>query len=234
MVFNINTKEVVVFTNKLEKFSRSAIPNAVRSTLNSAAFDVKKNTMPKSADREFIQRAPTFFKANSGVEMASGFHIGSMVATVGFSGKSGNKSDQAVNDLEVQEYGGVIKHRGFIPMNTARVSGSHDKKVQTGSRLGSIKKIINSNTMEGKTPQQKFKIAVKKAGHGGFVLGNNAKETLFKVGANEKLKPLYSHRKGRSVKISQTGFMREATLESAEKMNTFYIQHAEKQLNKFK
>lgn len=40
--FNVNTEELKAFTKKLETLPRSALPNAIRSTLNGAAFDVKK------------------------------------------------------------------------------------------------------------------------------------------------------------------------------------------------
>lgn len=42
MQLNVNTDATVALTNKLEKLHKSAFPVAVRSTLNSAAFDMKK------------------------------------------------------------------------------------------------------------------------------------------------------------------------------------------------
>jgi hypothetical protein len=210
---------------------------AVRETLNSAAFDVKKNTMPKTAEREFINRAPNFFKANSSVEMASGFDISGMAATVGFIGKPGNKADKAVSDLEAQEYGGTIEARAFIPMDTAR-GGSHEKKVKPGNRIGSINNVVNSNTIEGQTPQQKFQHAAAKAGKGGFVIGNNEKKTLFKVvdvGPDRlKVQPLFSYQSGRDVDVEATRFMRDATEESANKMDDFYDKAATKQIDRIK
>jgi hypothetical protein len=233
--FDINSSAAVVLTNKLEKMKRSALPNAIRSTLNSAAFDVKKNTMPASADKAFVKRAPTFFRANSGVEMAQGWSIRTMMATVGFAGKSANKSDKAVDDLEAQEYGGKIGHRSFIPLDSAR-GGSNANKVRKANRMGAINKVVNSNTIEGVTPQQKFQHAASKAGKGGFVVGNNAKQTLFKVkdvGPGKlKVQPLFSFKKGRAVGVDQTRFMRDASEESAEKMIDFYIKAATKQIEK--
>src|SRR5687767_16018423 len=93
MELNINSDAVVKHTNTLEKMHRSAMPLAIRNTLNSVAFDVKKNTMPASAEREFVTRAPNFFKANSRVEMARGWNVDSMQSVVGFIPK-----DQAVED----------------------------------------------------------------------------------------------------------------------------------------
>jgi hypothetical protein len=82
--FDINTKAVVIFTNKLEKFRKSALPAAIRNTLNSAAFDVKQKTMPVSAEKNFVRRKPNFFKANSKVVMAQGREVKGLKAIVGF------------------------------------------------------------------------------------------------------------------------------------------------------
>jgi hypothetical protein len=233
MMININSDAVVVFTNKLEKMSRSALPYAIRQTLNTVAFDVKKNTMPKSADNEFENRSPNFFKANSRVDMATGNDIDSMKSTVGFIG-----NDQAVRDLEQQEYGGTIEARSFIPMDTARVGSSNSKKIRPANRISKVNKIIDSNTMEGKTPQQKFNHAVAKAGSGGYVIGNNENKTLFRVesidSSGYKLRALFSYKKGRTVKVSETSFMRDASIESADKMEKIFIDQATKQIERIR
>ena len=39
---NVDNDKFVYFTNKLESLSRSAMPKAVRGTLNGLALDVKK------------------------------------------------------------------------------------------------------------------------------------------------------------------------------------------------
>ncbi|KKL54819.1 hypothetical protein LCGC14_2261580, partial [marine sediment metagenome] len=83
-ILNVNTDKVVVFSNKLEKLHRSAFPIAIRGALNNAAFDVKKNTMPVSAEKEFTIRRKNFFKANSRVNMAKGFNVRTMQAMIGF------------------------------------------------------------------------------------------------------------------------------------------------------
>lgn len=236
MFIDINSSALVVHTNRLEKMSRSVLPYAIRSTLNSAAFDVKKNTMPESAKREFTQRMPNFFRANSSVEMAMGYNIDSMRATIGFLAR-GAKSDKAVAELEQQEHGGVIGGRSFIPMNEAR-GGNSNRGVRPQNRITGLKNVVNANTIEGKTPAQKFRHAAVKAGAGGYVLGNNAKQTLFKVlSVNDnriKLRPLFSYQEHRSVRVKGTGFMESASLISASKMNGIYIAEAEKQIERVK
>lgn len=235
MILNVNSDAAVKFTNTLEKMHRSALPNAVRSTLNSLAFDVKKNTMPAKAEQTFTQRVPNFFKANSRVDMAKGWAVDKMQATVGFIGGRSAGSDQAVKELEQQEYGGTIAKRSFIPLNTAR-GGSSSKKVAPRNRLSRISRVINSVTMQGKSPAQQFRRAVGQAGAGGYVIGNNTNRTLFKVESitrsGYKLKPLYSFRQNRTVRVSGTGFMRSASLQSAGMAERFYEREAKRQIER--
>ena len=57
MQLNINSDAVVKFTNTLEKLHKSGLPVAIRESLNNAAFDVKKRTMPKAAGDTFKERS---------------------------------------------------------------------------------------------------------------------------------------------------------------------------------
>ena len=225
MEFNVNTDEAVVFTNKLEKLNRSAFPNAVRGTLNGLAFDVKKNTMPTSAEKEFVNRRKNFFKASSRVSMARGFDINSMESKVGFIPFNG--SSRAVEDLEQQEHGGRIKKRSFVATDKARISGSRKRSVRTQNRLGRIKNIVKTSSVQGSSEGQKVIVAATKAGIGGHVL---TKSMLFKVKKltrskgkiRFKLEPIYSFKKGRSVKVDATHFMKKASEKSARKGNDIY------------
>lgn len=230
MRLNINSDAVVTHTNTLEKLHRSALPNAIRSTLNSVAFDVKQNTMPTSASREFVQRAPNFFKANSRVEMAKGWDVDRMKSIVGFIPKS-----QAVEDLEQQEYGGTIEARAFIPMDPARAGGPASK-IRPSNRLTKIGKVVNANTMAGNTPQAKFFAAARKAGKGGFVIDSLPKKTLWKIESMQgrviKKRALFSYEKGRDVRVDATGFMRSASKESANKIEKIFMREALKQVQR--
>lgn len=240
MQVDINTDASVVFTNKLEKLHRSALPNAIRSTLNSAAFDVKKVTMPKSADDAFTKRVPNFFKANSRVEMAQGWSVKSMKATVGFTegGLKGGRNF-AVKDLEQQERGGTIKARSFVPSDQAR-GGSKTKPVRPGNRLSRIKKVVNSTQVAGENRQEKFIKSAVYAGKGGHVIGNFQKAMLWKITSIRRVgrmtrikkKALYSFERGRDVRVKGTGFMEKASMESAEKMEKWYIEAAKKQIQR--
>jgi hypothetical protein len=224
--FNINTDAAVVLTDRLEQLHRSALPTAIRQTLNSAAFDVKKITMLLESSQVFEQRNKSFLKAKSKVMMAKGFNLKSMRALVGFVGANKN---QAVDDLEKQERGGTISSRSFIPIDTARISKSQNKAVKKSNRIGSIRNIDRV-----KSKKLFIKQAVK-TGVGGYII---YKGTLFQVKSisrgDVKLLPLFSYEANRSVQVSATYFMKRATIASAEKMNRFYVEQANKQIKRLR
>lgn len=263
MRLNINTQATVKFTNILEKLHRSALPVAVRSALNDAAFDVKTRTMPDSAKKEFTQRQKNFFKANSSFEKATGFSIRNMKATVGFQEHKLQKrsSNYAVKDLVQQEYGGKIARKSFIPMRAARVAGRGVTKAAFRKSQISRQGIINAakvRSVSGRHRKQRFIRAAIKArelhGDNAFILGNltRGSQTLFKVvelwtgtrnhrgfasfGSRKlriKLVPLYRFKRGRAVSVARTGFMKRASLGTAVRLEDFYIAQAHRQLNKY-
>lgn len=244
MTLNINTDAAIKFTNKLEKLHRSALPVAVRSALNSAAFNVKQKTMPAESESAFVNRQKNFFKANSRVDMAKGFNLKTMKATVGFTdqGLQGN-NNYAVKDLEQQEYGGTLKKKSFIPTDTARGGGSA-VPVRPKNRLSAISRIANSKNVKGKNKHERFVKSAVYAGVGGYVIGSGM---LFRVSSikikkakvigrysNTKIKvtPIYSYKENRQVNVKATGFMRSASLRSAGHLEKFYQVEAEKQIKR--
>lgn len=254
MQLDVNTDAVVAFTNKLEKLHRAAFPVAVRSALNSAAFDMKKNTLPSSAKDSFVQRKSSFFKANSKVVMASGFDINTMNAKVGFSGSSAGK-DQAIDDLEQQESGGDIKSRSFIPWKNARTSSNWNKSVKIMNRLSKIPlgNIVNAERVRFKghdrNQKQKFVraaiMAKKLYGNNAYVLSNvygDGRQTLSRideVSTNLQTKqiqfkrtPLYSFKKGRNVNVKGKRFVKRAAHEAHIKISDHYVNAARAQFKK--
>lgn len=237
IILNVNTD----FTKKLEQISRSAFPVAVRQTLNTVAFDVKKNTLQKSAELAFEKRSPNFFKANSRVEMAKGFALSSMASMVSMtsSGLKGG-SNYAVDDLDAQERGGTIQKKSFIPLAAARGAKNNSKPVRPMNRLSGIKKIVDAKRAKGVNDRQKFVKSVYFAGVGGYVLGDfKGKRILWRVnslnktGKNSfKLTPLYSYEKNRSVHVKRTGFMQNAAEMSGKNIQDYFIEAAEKQFSK--
>lgn len=238
MILNINSDAVVSYTNTLEKLHKSALPVAIRETLNSAAFDVKKNTMPLSAKKSFIERQPTFFKANSKVDKSTGFNVNTMKSTVGFFENKliNGTTNYSINDLEDQEEGGTINMKTFIPTIYARKGNSKRGLVKPNFRLNKIREkgLINANKLPGKNERQKYLIAANKAGVGGFVI---YKRMLWRINSlKQKSKvertPIYSVSKGRNIKVKSTQFMKLASLKTAKNMTGYYLGHAKKQIDR--
>ena len=235
--FNINMDAAVVMTNKLEKLHRSALPVAVRETLNSAAFDVKQRSLLQTTSKTFEQRKKTFFKAKSRVVKAKGFNVKTMHSTIGFI--DGDKN-QAVDDLEKQERGGHIKGRSFIPMDTARISNSLKKNVRKKDRISGIRGIVDARKAKGVNNRQKFVKSVFHAGKGGHVLTKwKGKQILWKVnslkktkGGSFKLTPLFSFQKGRAAKIKSTHFMQRSQSQSARLIPRFFNIEGKKQIKR--
>lgn len=241
---NINTSKLVSFTNKLEKLRRADLPVAIRGTLNKAAFDVKQVTMPASTGARFEKRNPNFFKANSKVEMAQGLSVPSMRSTVGFVSTNLQYNNEAVRELQQQEYGGQIGSRTFVPTEAAR-TGSNATPVRPKNRLRTIGKgienrAIHASKLTGANRRTKFIKAAIKAGPGGYVIAGLRKPMLYRIDSLSRKfgrtfvrqTPLYSYQKGRSVRIKQTGFMRQATLVSANRLNKFFIEEANRRFKK--
>ena len=233
--FNINMDAAVVMTNKLEKLHRSALPVAVRETLNSAAFDVKQRSLLQTTSKTFEQRKKTFFKAKSRVVKAKGFNVKTMHSTIGFI--DGDKN-QAVDDLEKQERGGHIKGRSFVPLKGARKGNSNKGLVEAKFRTTKFKNVIRAGKQKGGSKGARFIKAAMKAGKGGNVIGQNG--ILFRVTKMNKsakkfkfkAKPIYDFRKGRAAKIKSTHFMKRSQSQSARLIPRFFNIEGKKQIKR--
>ena len=247
MKLNINTDEAVKFTNKLEKLHKSALPVAIREALNDAVIDVKQNTMPTKAIETFVNRSKNFFKANSKYEKAKGFNIHTMTATVGFFENKlvEQSTNYAVKDLEEQEGGGVINMKTFIPTVYARTGNTKRGLVRPNFRLKSIRRkglldVSKMYTQVAGNERQKYMIAAKRVGIGGFIMYKRFIWKINKVdvfGGNNKRSriertPLYHVSKGRNIRVKTTNFMKLASLKTNNKMEGYYIGQAQKQINR--
>lgn len=227
---NVNTDAVENMAERIRAAGKHAMPNAVRGTLNSLAFDMKKNTLPKSAKDTFEQRQKTFIKAFSRVNVAKGNDIEKMQSEVGFIDR-GAKSQQAVENLEKQEHGGRIAGRAFIPLETSRVGKSRGRMVSAKNRLGRIGRVVHSEDANGKNRQEKFFKSMIFVGVGGAVVGNFEPNVVYRVTSIKKVKgklrvrktPLYTYDKGRTVKVTATKFSENAANNSASKARDIWI-----------
>jgi hypothetical protein len=246
IVLNINADAAVVFANQLEKLHRSALPSAIRNTLNEAAMLVKKDTLLKSAKDNFKERQANFFKANSKVDFAKGFNVNTMQATVGmYSNKLKGEDNYAVKDLEQQEHGGQIEGRSFIAQKAARVSGwkMPKKKYSISDITKGKTKIYDSEKNEAKTKKQQWIRTSVHAGVGSIVMGNyrdgkrrfgyEITEINNSNGLKIKHKRIFSIVADREVKIKATHFMKEASIPVARKMENIFQEKAKFQIQKY-
>ena len=213
--FNVNASEVVALTNKLEKLNRSAMPLAVRNTLNDVAFDVKQVTAPNEFEGRFIIRKKSFLRANSlAIKCKNTFNINEMESAYALKNDGQN--------LFEQEYGGNVENRTYIPQIEAR-GGSENKLVSKSFYLKNIKK----KTITGRKELIKTAFAAKE---GGFLIYDNILYQVRTITNRPrfwmKLLPIYNYVEGRSVMLPKREFIAPAAQKSEAKMNMFYDKNA--------
>lgn len=233
----VNSDSLIRFNDLIDSLPKSAYPKVVRGTLNSLAFDVKKNTMLASAKRNFITRDKNFFRANSQVQMAKGFDVDSMYSMFGFNPAGRVKNKQSVENLEFQERGGRIDGRAYIPTDKARTAKNYVRMVARRNRIKNLRNVVVVANAPGKKHGQKFIQSVVHAGEKGLIL---TQDSLFRVDKMQRkdgswkfrLTHLYSYKKGRSVRVKATYFMRQALDKTQRKTEGIYIHEVTREFNK--
>lgn len=240
---SIEHKEMGELTKKLNNISKSALPIAVRNTLNNAAFDDKKNSLQKSARKNFPgMKSPQFFKTFSRVEKATGLDIKKMQSVMGITDLGKRSARNAVENLKKQEFGGIIED-GFSYLKEARggkLSGKvrRENYYDKGSVIsGRSKAGRNKGTNKSKFVARAFR--AKKwnrpmffnSMRGNFLVKVSvAKKT--KKGIKLKFKFLMKERASKPSKIKGTSFIKEAAQDTSKKIPALFQVEAEKQFNK--
>jgi hypothetical protein len=226
---------------------RSALPNAVRASLNAAGFSMKglkgKEGLIKQYGNKIFEheRSKTFLKAMSVLEKAKGFDIKEMKATAGI-GKMPKKSKVA-DALAVQEDGGTLKRkREYFPMNKARNSGNKGKTIAARNRLMAIGKPNIDDNKEivrvyGVGDGKALRKAVYKDG-AKYVIYTKNQTTLFAVrtATSKKLEmtPLYRYNKGYMPRVKRHSFISPAGIAAAAGIARAFIKAAEWEFTKLK
>ena len=231
---NFGRDELVSFTTRLEKMGKYDLPIVVRQTLNNAAVNAKKYSIPEEFSKKFTQRNKSFIKSRTRFKLEKGSNISKMRSFAGIA----NLSDQATQDLAIQETGGIIEGRTLIPMDTARVGKSEKKQVRKSFRLRNI----NAYQRVKSGDQSGLMKAANVVGLGGYLIYGN---TLFQIrkivrvgsGAKKgntfvKMIPLYSFKSGRSVRIQKKPFVRVAAVKEGKKLSSYFAQNAKRRLRK--
>lgn len=206
---NINNAEIVKFTNKLEKLHKSAMPVAVRQTLNDAAFDARKGLI-KKFKKNFIIRNRTFITSHTAVNKCQNtFDINKMVSETGII-KGKTKSGDL---LEKQEIGGNIQ-RQRIPGSSVRMGSNFRKPVVRQYYWNKFKNRKNG--------------IIYKSGESTII---KSKNSLFRIMRGGKIATMYTLNKNVTIKASP--FLEPASNEAANNLSKFFIQNAQKRFQKY-
>lgn len=247
MILRYDGDEVLDFAHKLSNMHRSALPNAVRFTLNDAAFDVKKRTLQIETQSSFINRRPGFFKRFSTVDKATGWNIGGMISQVGIIDDPGV---QATSDLATQETGGELD-RSMIMLSGARtgqksLSGKSGPSAEMRRTVRSQYKAVGGfkdHTAVKKKDFVKGAFAAegkKKPDHLRYMSPSGkgymievTKITKLKSSLKIKSKIIASYEDDRKLHIKPNPFLRRSSLQSASKLNQLFKKNAIRQIRKY-
>lgn len=244
MKLDVNKYNLIQYTDKLEKLSSKALPYAVRNTLNSVAFDMKKETLHKSVKRNFKGlKAPQFFKRYSGVKKASGTNINSMKSIVGLLDMGNPAARKAIENMDKQEIGGVIDD-GFAYLKGSRNGNALNRFVKK-SNYYDKSKVISGRSKIGRnkgTVKSKFVARAYRANKENKPLFINSMKGNFlaRVSSFKKTKKgirikliLLMKERDRTL-IKPTHFTEEAGKDSQKKMDKIYIKEIENQIKRLK
>lgn len=249
---DINAVGLIQLSARLDKARKYDLPDVARNTLNRVGFDTKKKHLPEIAAKSFTTRNKQFFRRFSRVDKATGTKINSMRTTVGMDANMYKLPGDAVTNQLTQQTGKGSADRKYIPIDTARVSNSHDKNVRRINRMDSIDGIPVENTARIRANSQKKRYiigavnTVKKYGSGGLMLHKTeAGETvLYRVrkGRGKGVKtregtlnvvPLYSVQDGRTTKPKKiTPYTKWAGIRAGRKLNGIFVRLAKKRLRR--
>lgn len=237
---NINSSELVRFTNKLEKLNKYDLPIAVRETLNKTGKYMKQNSLLVSTRINFTIRKETFFKRFSRIIYATGLNTNNLRTVVGFF-----SHHDAVKNLQAQEFGGKIPRRDYIPLDTARKDPQAGNKtlVKPANRLAKVSSVsvVNQKNFSGTQTSRFFKTIFTVAhryGKGFFIAGNSLK-TLYRLNTINfktgkfKVTALYNYKESRSVNVTATHFILEAAISARKKTAAFFSAEMKKRLVKY-
>ena len=213
MEIRVDTTELGRFSRKLIQFRKSAFPSVTRLTLNSLAFDTKKN-VKKLSYRQFTIRESekqNVFNTGIVVDKAKFDRIETMKSRVGLNGSG--RWGALYENVKKQETGGAIDKKSMIPLNTVRTGKSNAKKIMSRKKLS---KIDISRGNSGKYFTLKSK--------------NGKKYIAEPVGKrkNRKLRLLYTYKKGRKVTIKKRPFLKPSAMEASKKTVEFFKANARK------
>ena len=113
MLFLVDTKDIIRFEKDLKRLNKKGLPFATRNTLNSLAFEARRNALG-IVEKEFVERN-RFTARSLRVEKAVGLNINRQESFMG----------STASYMEIQEFGGTLRKKGRVgrPIPTSFSSG---------------------------------------------------------------------------------------------------------------
>lgn len=205
-VIKIDSSELKRYEKKLNDLHRSAFPNAIRSTLNDAAFEMKKNNLHTSAAKNFKHtRSKSFFKKFSGVKKAKGWDINKMYSEIGMLDMGNKSARKAVENMKLHEIGGVIDD-GSQYLKGSRVSESYSKLVRKVNYYDKNRVVSGRSSLRNGKGTRKSKFvarAYRSLKEGKPIFMNSMKGNILVQVHN------IQHRNKKKVRIKSTLLMKE-------------------------
>lgn len=229
----IKSDELIQVANRLDRISRSDLPIAARSTLNTMAFRMKQTEIERSAKKEFdYSRNKTFIRSMSGFSKATGFNMKTMESEAGIIQRAGRQ--RVAKGLANQEEGRPIKQR-LTPLSRTRPSGNLAKKVSSRNKLDNL----NSIDARGKKGY-KFIIRARRAYRTKQTLkvkGHIARVTSFRDlkngSARIKMNLIWRTNKNNTIRLKKDRpFIRNAYIQTMKGFDEEFLRQADRRLKK--
>lgn len=241
---NVDSSAMSVNTQQMRKINRTALPVAIRNTLNDVAFYDKKTALPESAQRNFPQsKNKTFFKKFSRVQKAVGYDINKMHSVMGMNDLSTRSARDAIENMEKQEKGGIVND-GFAYLKGAR-GGKENGKVRSANYYDKSKVISgkskagrNKGTNKSKFVARAFKAKKEKkpmffnSMKGNFLVSVKTIKRDGKTRVKIDFRLLMKDRESTPAKLKATHFAEEAGLRAQKELNDIFVAQAQKQFKR--
>jgi hypothetical protein len=181
--FSVDTREVEKLARMLQTFKRSAVPHAVRETLNRTAFEGRKGWQARMKHGMILRNHWTAGSVR--VEKAMGTNIPTMESRIG----------SALPYLETQESGGVEhshgKHGVTIPTTSAAGQAMkarpRRKLVQKKNWMGAINLAHSAQVSGGRWRRNAVTMAMaEKRGQQYVFLDLGRRKGIFKISRTSK------------------------------------------------
>ena len=225
MQIKIDSNAIKQYEKKLNDLHRSAFPNAIRSTLNDAAFEMKKDNLHTSATKNFKHtRSKSFFKKFSGVKKATGWNINEMYSEIGLLDMGVKTAKTAIDNMHMHEKGGSI-NEGATYLRDSRTSKSFGRLVRKQNYFK------RSKFVKGKNYVRKAFVALKENAimqHGDYLIRVNKITKGRKLRINTTL----LMKKRKNARITPNHFITKAGIETRKSIPLNFRKHAQKQIKK--